>query len=333
MAKGNNQKLKLLFLTKIFMEETDDSHGLTAQEIIDRLAARGVSADRKTLYSDFEELRCFGLDIIGEKCGKTYLYRIASRTFELAELKLLVDSVQAAKFITEKKSAALIKKLESLVSVHEAKQLQRQVLISGRVKTMNESIYYNVDKIHTAIHTNSQIRFQYFQWNADKQQELRHNGAWYYVSPWHLVWDDEYYYLVGYDGESRILKHYRIDKMLRITVTGQPREGKELLSGFDVAAYSKSLFGMFGGEKVSVTLRAENRFAGILIDRFGKELRIKKEEDGHFRTTVEVVLSDMFLSWIIGLGGGIQIIAPDRAVSKMKEIADRLTAQYCGGDN
>lgn len=145
MAKGSNQTLKLLYLIKILMEQTDEEQGVTMPEIIDRLAGYDVTADRKTVYTDLEELRHFGIDIVGEKDGKNFVYRVVSRNFELPELKLLVDSVQAAKFITKKKSHALIKKLESLVSTYEAKQLQRQVLISGRVKTMNESIHYNVD--------------------------------------------------------------------------------------------------------------------------------------------------------------------------------------------
>lgn len=328
MAKGNNQKLKLLYLAKILMEETDEEHGISMATIIARLAEKDISADRKTLYSDMEELRSFGIDVIGEQRDKSFLYRIASRDFELPELKLLVDSVQAAKFITEKKSHALIKKLERLASTHEAKQLQRQVLISGRVKTMNESIYYNVDKIHTAINANAQIRFQYFQWNVDKEQELRHDGAWYHVSPWYLMWDDEYYYLVAYDAGSGILKHYRVDKMLRITIENKWREGKELAASQDVAAYSKSLFGMYGGEKVSVTLEAENEFAGVLIDRFGKELFIKKIDDGHFQTVVEVVPSKIFISWILSFGNGIRIVAPDCVLESVRQLLDTLENTY-----
>ena len=328
MAKGNNQKLKLLYLAKILLEETDEEHGISMPGIIARLAAVDISADRKTLYSDIEELRKFGIDVIGEQREKSFLYYVASRDFELPELKLLVDSVQAAKFITEKKSHALIKKLEKLASTYEAKQLQRQVLISGRVKTMNESIYYNVDKIHTAINANSKIRFQYFQWNVDKEQELRHDGEWYHVSPWYLIWDDEYYYLVAYDDRSKILKHYRLDKMLRISLTNKEREGKELLSSSDVAAYSKSLFGMFGGKKVAVTLEAENRFSGILIDRFGKEIIITKVDDDHFRTVVDVVPSELFISWIMSFGNGIRIVAPESVVESVKKLIATLNETY-----
>ena len=225
--KGDNQKLKMLFLAKIFSEETDDNHSLTMPQIIDKLSACGVNADRKTLYLDFEELRHFGLDIIAVKEGRECFYHLGNRDFELPELKLLVDSVQSAKFITDKKSKELIKKLEALVSKYEGKQLHRQVVISGRIKTMNESIYYNVDKLHEAIGADAQIRFKYYQWNVEKKMELRKDGAWYQISPWGLMWDDENYYLVGYDAEDDKIKHYRVDKMLRISVVDVRREGKD----------------------------------------------------------------------------------------------------------
>lgn len=328
MAKRNHQKLKLLYLAQMLLEQTDDKHGLTAAQIIDQLARLDITADRKTLYNDLDALREFGLDIIGAKDGASFRYAIANRNFELAELKLLVDSVLAAKFITEKKSRALIKKLEALASIHDAKELHRQVYISGRVKTMNESIYYNVDKIHTAINTNVQIRFQYFQWNVDKEQELRHNGAWYQVSPWTMLWDDEYYYLVAYDAKSGILKHYRVDKMLRIALTDNVREGRQHVAAVDMAAYSKSLFGMFGGQKITVTLAAENRFAGILIDRFGKEIAITKIDNDHFQAKADVVASDSFISWVLSLGSGIQIIAPESVLESARKMLLQCYAVY-----
>ena len=251
---GNNQKLKLLYLIKIFTEDTDDQHALTLPQIVEKLDAYGVSAERKTLYQDFELLRDFGFDIIGQQARRNFYYHMGNRRFELPELKLLVDSVQSAKFITDKKSNALIKKLEGMVSKYEARKLQRQVIISGRIKAMNESIYYNVDKLHEAIGTDRQIRFKYFRWNIKKEMELRKDGAWYQVSPWALMWDDENYYLVGYDAEDGKIKHYRVDKMWRISVADRKREGKEQFKAFNMPRYTKSLFGMFGGEEVKVTL-------------------------------------------------------------------------------
>ena len=297
---GNNQKLKLLYLIKIFTEDTDDQHALTLPQIAEKLDAYGVSAERKTLYQDFELLRDFGFDIIGQQARRNFYYHMGNRRFELPELKLLVDSVQSAKFITDKKSNALIKKLEGMVSKYEARKLQRQVIISGRIKAMNESIYYNVDKLHEAIGTDRQIRFKYFRWNINKEMELRKDGAWYQVSPWALMWDDENYYLVGYDAED----------------------------GKIMPRYTKSLFGMFGGEEVKVTLEAENGMVGILLDRFGKDIPVKPVDADHFRTSVVVAVSSQFLGWIMALGDGVKIIGPDKVVARMKEEIRLISQMY-----
>lgn len=326
--RGDNQKLKMLYLVKIFSEETDENHYLTMPEIIEKLHLYGVNADRKTLYMDFEELINFGMDIISFREGRNYFYYLGCRDFELPELKLLVDSVQSAKFITDKKSSALIKKLEGLVSKYEGKQLQRQVVISGRIKAMNESIYYNVDKLHEAIGANSQIQFQYFQWNVKKEMELKRNGDIYQVSPWGLMWDDENYYLVGYDAKDDLIKHYRVDKMIKISIVDEKREGQKQFEKFNLPRYTKSLFGMFGGEEKKVTLEAENTMVGVLIDRFGKDIFIMPTDEKHFRTTVTVAISNQFLGWIMALGDGIRIVAPDSVVDQMKKEVKRLNAQY-----
>lgn len=328
MSKGANQKLKLLYLTKIFWEQTDEEHMLTIAEIIKKLSAYDVSADRKTLYTDFEELRHFGLDIISQQIGRQHYYYLGAREFELPELKLLVDSVQSAKFITAQKSQKLIKKLEGLVSKYEATQLQRQVYITGRVKTMNESIYYNVDKLHAALSADAQIQFQYYQWNVKKEMELRRGGKLYQVSPWGLMWDDEYYYLVAYDAETDKIKHYRVDKMLRIQITDQKRAGKERYLSFNLPDYTKRIFGMFSGEETKVTLEADNSMAGVLIDRFGKDITLIPQDGGRFRATVDVAISDQFLGWIVALGT-VKIVGPEAVVKKMQAKVSNLIADYC----
>lgn len=328
MAKGENQKLKMLYLVKILSEETDDEHSLTTQDIITKLAKYDVNAERKALYRDFEELKAFGLDIISEQIGRNVYYHLGHRDFELPELKLLVDSVQSAKFITEKKSKDLIKKLEALVSKYEAKHLQRQVVISGRVKTMNESVYYNVDAIHESISSDKQIRFQYFQWTVKKKMELRKDGAWYVLSPWGLMWDDEYYYMLAYDAEDEMIKHYRVDKMLNIDIVDCKREGQKAFKSFDMPRYSKSLFGMFSGEQTSVTLEGTNDMAGVLIDRFGKDIMLHSIDEEHFSAIVEVAISKQFLGWVIALGENIRITAPKTVVEQIQEEAKRLCRQY-----
>ncbi|MCR5576275.1 MAG: WYL domain-containing protein [Oscillospiraceae bacterium] len=328
MAAGDNQKLKMLYLVKVFSEETDDAHGLSLQEIAARLEGYGVNADRKTLYKDFAELEKFGLEILSEQAGRNVLYHLAGRQFELPELKLLVDAVQGSKFITEKKSRQLIRKLESLASVHEARLLHRQVLISGRIKAMNESIYYNVDMLHDAINADRQIRFQYFRWNVHRQQELRHGGAWYQLSPWSLLWDDENYYLAAYDAADRMIKHYRVDKIVRLSITDTPREGKREFQKLDPATYTRGLFGMFGGELTRVTLEGRNDMVGPLIDRFGKDITIIPQDDERFTAHVEVAASRHFIGWIVALGDGVRITGPAELVEQMRDEAKRLAALY-----
>ena len=328
MAAGDNQKLKMLYLVKIFSDQTDDTHGLTLQEIAARLEENGVNADRKTLYKDFGALEKYGLEILSEQDGRTVRYHLATRQFELPELKLLVDAVQGSKFITEKKSRQLIKKLESLVSVHEARQLHRQVLITGRIKAMNESIYYSVDMLHEAINLDRQIRFQYFRWNVRRQPELRHGGVWYQVSPWCLLWDDENYYLVAYDASDGKLKHYRVDKIVHLSVTDVPREGKDDFQKLDPATYTRGVFGMFGGELTRVTLEGRADMVGPLIDRFGKDIIIVPVDENHFQTVVTVAVSSHFLGWIVSLGGSVRIVSPGKVVEQMKGMIKQLTEQY-----
>ena len=328
MAKSSNLNLKLVYLMKILLEKTDETHSITMSEIIDALQAYGIGAERKSLYDDLETLRVYGMDIIGTQEDRKYYYHVGNRQFELAELKLLVDSVQSAKFITEGKSNELIKKIEGLASQYEASQLHRQVFVNGRVKTMNESIYYNVDRIHTAIAENSRIRFRYFQWNVDKEMELRHNGAVYEVSPWALSWDDENYYLIAYDGIRGIIKHFRVDKMLNIESSGEQREGKQMFKSFNMAAYARKTFGMYGGVEEWVRIKCDNSLAGVMIDRFGKDISMTRLNEKQFVATVDVAVSRQFMAWVIGLGDGAEIIGPESVVDEMRKEIKRLAGQY-----
>ena len=328
MAQSENQRLKLLYLIKIFSEQTDYNHGLSLKEIMSRLNGYGITVNRKTLYTDLELLRHFGFDIVSVQQGRDLLYHIGKRQFELPELKLLVDSVQSAKFLTAKKSNELIRKLESLCSIYEAKHLQRQVIMTGRIKTMNESVYYTIDVLHEAINANRQIRFHYYRWNTKKKMELRKSGAYYRVSPWSLMWDNEYYYLVAYDPEEKMIKHYRVDKMLHLSVIDKPREGAEAFSSGDILRYTQSLFGMYGGRTQKVTLEGRNDLVGVVIDRFGKDIQITEKSADTFTATVEVTISRQFLGWIFAVGDGLRIISPEPIVDLMREEAKALVSCY-----
>ena len=329
MPKGTNQKFKLYRLAQIMLEKTDDEHYITMPEILSALEAYGVTADRKSIYNDLRDLEVLGIEVEGEPVGNRYHYHVLNRPFELPELKLLVDAIQSSKFITERKTNALIKKLEQLVSQYEAVKLQCQVYVSGRIKTMNESIYYTVDAIHNAISENKKIRFQYYQWNVKKEMELRHGGAFYHISPWGLSWDDENYYLVGYDSEADTLKHYRVDKMLHIQMSDEKREGQEQFERLNMADYAKKSFGMFGGKEQKVKLLVQNELAGVMIDRFGKDIMMIPKDEKHFTVNVDVRVSNQFLGWVFSLGNGVKIISPDEVVEQMKREVERLREQYC----
>lgn len=324
----SNQKLKILYLAKILLENTDADHDITLQEIIDKLSANNVTAERKSLYDDIAQLDDFGIKIKKTQYGKTFHYQVVNRDFEIAELKLLADSVAAAKFITEKKSNELIKKIEHLASRHDASKLQRQVYVAGRVKSMNNDIMENVDAIHNAISQNLKISFQYFQWNIKKQPELRRGGARYVISPWGLSWDDENYYLVGYDSDADMIKHYRVDKMLCIKVENTKREGRYKFQAVDMAAYAKKMFGMFGGEEQMVEIICVNDLAGVMIDRFGKDVRMTKVDDAHFKVVAKVAASSHFIHWVMALGAGAKVIGPAELVEEVRSEIKRLADQY-----
>ena len=330
MPKGTNQKFKLYRLAQIMLEQTDDEHYITMPEIKEALARYEITADRKSIYADLRDLEVLGIEVEGEPVGKGYHYHVVSRPFELPELKLLVDAIQSSKFITEKKTNALIRKLEKQVSRYEAMKLQRQVFVSGRIKTMNESIYYTVDAIHNAISENKKIRFQYYQWNVKKEMELRRDGAWYHISPWGLSWDDENYYLVGYDSDAGEIRHYRVDKMLHIRMSDEPREGKEHFRKLDMADYAKKSFGMFGGKEQKVKLLVDNSLAGVIIDRFGKEVMMIPADPEHFTVNVTVMVSSVFLGWVFSLGERVKILGPEEVAEKMREEGERLVRQYGG---
>ncbi len=328
MSRGTNQKLKFMYLMKIMLEKTDDEYGLTMPQIIDELSRYEISAERKSIYSDFQEMERFGVEIICDQQGRDYIYHVAGRQFELVELKLLIDAIQSSKFITEKKSKQLINKIKSLASENEAKKLQRQVYVQGRIKTMNESIYYNVDDIHAAINNNRKIRFKYYKWNIDKELVARHNGDYFQVSPWALTWDDENYYLVAFDDISKEIRHYRVDKMMHIDVTDELREGKEIFKNFDMATYSKMNFGMYNGVIKKVTIEFPNELCGVFIDRFGKDVTFRKVNKDRSSLRVDVAVSGQFFGWIMSLGPGVKITAPNDVVAEVGEAAKAFAANY-----
>lgn len=328
MAKSENQKQKILVLLDLFKSKTDEEHGVTTSDIIDYLAEHGIKAERKTVYADLNTLKEYGYEISKEKKDGNYYYTLLDRDFQLPELKLLVDAVQASKFISAKKSSELIKKIENLASVYQAKQLQRQVFVSNRIKTNYENVYYNVDELNLAINENRKIKFDCYEWNLSKEMVLRKNGHKNDISPWSLAWDDENYYLVAFDGNSGIIKHYRVDKMRKIEILDEARDGREEFEEFDAAKYAKKVFGMFTGDEQRVKIQFANKLIGVVIDRFGQDIMIIPKGVDQFVVNVNVKVSNMFLGWIIGLGDGAKILEPESVVDEVKQITERLKEQY-----
>ena len=322
MARSSNQKTKLLHLSRMLLRQSDEEHPLSVTQIIEGLARYDIRAERKSIYDDMEALRLFGLDVQCRK-GKSPGWFIGSREFELPEVKLLMDAVQSSRFITQKKSDALIRKLEGLASVHQAGQLQRQVYVDRRIKVMNESIYYNVDKLHTAIAGQRAITFKYFDYDIARQKVFRQEGKRYVVSPYGLIWNSENYYLVAFDHSHRELRHYRVDKMAELVVTSLDREGKDQYPDFQLAQYGQKHFGMYSGQEMRVTLRGRRDKAHLVWDRFGQDIIMAPDGEDHFTVTLPVVISPQFFGWLLGLNGSVTLTGPKDAVAAYRR---RLSA-------
>ena len=333
MARSAFQKLKLLYLWQFLARSSDESHPVTLAQMIDYLALQGITAERKSIYDDIEALRLFGLDIISEREGSSTVYYLGEREFQLPELKLLVDSVQSSKFITREKSLELIGKLERLVSDGDARQLHRQVYVRGRIKTMNESIYYIVDDIHAAIDGDCPVTFRYYDWSPERKRVFRHDGRRYRVSPWALMWDDENYYMIAFDHDGEIIKHFRVDKMSGICIEKGPRRGAEAFEEIDMATYSDTHFGMFSGEVRRVRLCFENSLAGPVIDRFGADIPLVPYDEGHFSVTVSAAVNVQFFGWLCGFGDRVRILSPEDAAGQMRAHVAAILALYQSENN
>lgn len=334
MAKSANQKMRLLVLRELLLRETDEEHLLTIPQMLQKLEARGILVERKSLYDDIDALREAGDDVELIR-GRNGGYYMASRLFEMPELKLLVDAVQSSRFITAKKSSQLIKKLENLVSVPQAKQLQRQVEVNGRVKSMNESIYYVVDAIHTAISGGHKISFQYSTWVLDASapggfsRADKHEGKHYIVSPWALVWREDNYYLIAFEEESQDIRHFRVDKMHHQRVLNTLRDGQEQFDRFDLSNYMKEMFGMFSGEAVQVYMELDASLVGVLVDRFGRDITLLPLADGsRFGVNLTVVPGPTFYGWVMSFGGKAVVKAPEKVRQELKDYASFLSKEY-----
>ena len=325
MPKSDNQKLKIFYILDYLQRNSHEDHPVRAAELIDMLDKQhNILCERRTIYSDIAALQEYGVDIVSIP-GKSGGYYIASRNFELVELKLLIDAVQSSRFLTEKKSRELIEKLCNQCSVHDAKLMRRDVLVSGRVKSMNESIYYNVDRIQEAIGENRQITFRYFDWGLDGKRHYR--DKYYQASPYGLCQDNENCYLLALS-ERHGITSYRVDRMADISLLNVSRLPCPELAGKKLTEHANRLFQMYSGDATDVKLRFHRSLVNVVIDRFGKDTMLIPDGEEHFVFTVKVAVSPMFLSWVIGFGTKAKILYPQSVVDQCQQMCLDAMAQY-----
>jgi predicted DNA-binding transcriptional regulator YafY len=325
MPKSDNQKLKIFYILDYLQRNSHQDHPVRASELIDMLQRNyNISCERKTVYSDIQALQDYGVDIESIP-GKNGGYYIASRNFELPELKLLIDAVQSSRFLTEKKSRELIEKLCNQCSIHDARLMRRDMLVSGRVKSMNETIYYNVDAIQDAISMNRVISFRYFDWGIDGKRKYREKN--YYASPYGLCQDNENCYLLAHSPRHGITS-YRVDRMSEITITEDVRTPCPELTGKALHEHANRLFQMFAGDSVNVKMRFHKTLANVVIDRFGRDTILIPEGSEYFNFTVNVAVSPMFLSWVIGFGDKAKILYPQSVIDECRQMCMDAMAQY-----
>lgn len=323
---SSDMKLKTLYVMKILLELSDDEHYLTAADIDRELRTYGLNSDRRSIYNDIEVLERFGLDIIKVRGNRGWY--VGERELELPELKILIDAVQVAKFIPSKKSESLIKKLEFFTSRYMAKKLKRHIFLGNPSRSEFQPIYISVDTIHEAMSMDCRLSFQYMEWTEKKQVRLRHGGNAYQVSPWVLMWDDEYYYLLAYDPSISDIKHYRVDRMLNVRMLPElKREGKDIYEKYR-KGFSRKTFGMFGGDDVFVKLKCTNRMAGVIIDRFGQDTMMVPKDDGHFTAHVLIARSPQFFGWVASNGMDIEILEPESLREEYRELLGKILSQY-----
>ncbi len=334
MSKLNHQKGRLLEVQRILNEDTDENHRISVPDLLERLKTGGIPVERKSLYSDIETLNYYGADIKLQR-GKGSGYFVASRLFDQAELKLLVDAVQCAKFIPRKRTDELTEKLEKLTSKYLARQLQRQVGNAGRVKSDNKQILYIVDTIHQAIDEDKSITFRYKQWVVDRSKPggftstEKHAGKIYRVSPWVLAWQEENYYLIGYDEDTSSVRHYRVDKISEQKIADYARTGREYFEHFDLSGYVRGRFGMFAGKETEIRLQVKNELVGVLVDRFGSDIVLTPgEKEGWFAVNVSAVPADPFYGWVMSFGDQLRVTAPETVANEVARRAEAIGKMY-----
>jgi len=306
------EKNRILYVKRFLEEQTDEQHPATIADILEYLSGIGITAHRRTVMLDIEQLIESGLDVVCNK-SRSNQYFIGDRYLETQELKLLIDAAQASKFLTVKRSQALIDKLLTLTSVHQAKILKNGLCLENQVKPKNETAYITADILLTAINTNRRVQFLYFDYSPDKKKAYKHGRRVYELSPWNLVWVDDKYYIIGHSKTHGKAATFRVDRVAAPKLTDLPIITAP--KDFDLASYIKSTFQMYDGPTLDVRLKCQNSFMKTIIDRFGEDVHTTIADSGHFYADVSVSASPTFYGWIFASNGAVKIISPAEAVN------------------
>ena len=330
--------MKLLMLQKILQEQTDEEHFLTANQLVERLKALDIPAERKGIYDDIKALNVFYKPANKNKADRAQRiemdeegrgYYLTNRLFSVSDLKLMIDAIQSSKFLSDAKTLELIEALETLCSKHQAQGFKRQVIVSNRVKNMNIKVHNNVDHLNYAIVEDWKVKFKYFDYNTKQERAFRKKGGWYVISPFALVYCDDNYYLLGYDADKGKIMNYRVDRMAYVSAQeGMIREGKDVFAALDLAQYQRYTFSMYSGDVQRVTMRFRNTMMNAVIDKFGKLGYVKEVDKDHFEVTVPVAVSPQFFGWVFGLGNYVTIVGPENVKEKMKKMLDSVRKRY-----
>lgn len=310
-------KERILYMLQLFQTQTDEEHPLSTFEIIDYFKERGVVTDRKTVRDDVDTLNSCGVEIMVIE-GRPNRYYFADRKFQLPELKLLVDAVEASKFITARKSAELVRKITSMTSANHANELNRHLYTVGRIKPGNENIYYVVDTIFQAIKLERKISFQYFRYDVHRNRVARHNGEPFIFSPYAMLYNEDKYYVLGYYPVFDKITTFRVDRMGIPEILNEPIRPKP--ADFDPVDYTVDVFSMYDGSRETVELLCENYMMDSVVDRFGDGIEVWIEDDEHFRVAVQVSVSQTFFAWVFQFAGHIQLLGPIDVREKYQEM-------------
>ncbi|MBE6733321.1 MAG: transcriptional regulator [Ruminococcaceae bacterium] len=331
MAARSGQKLKLLYIADILKKYTDEDNPISATEICEKLIKLGVTAERKAIYNDIDNLCFYGYDIVHTRTPKNG-YFLASREFELPEIYLLCDAIRSAPFISAKKSRELISKLDAMLSVNQVKKREKGIYINEKSKTANEEIYYNIDSISQAIEQKKKITFKYGTRHLEEGKKIVTVYKEMTVSPYALVWQDDYYYLIGNYSKYDNLIHLRVDRIRKVNITDEPMrhysEVSDYTDFFDIGDYTSRLFGMFGGDLETVELTCKKEMLEQVADRFGDGVFIKNVTDTTFDLSVEVVISEALVTWISNYGDKIKVNSPISLQNMLCDRANRILKMY-----